>query len=228
MRFAAVLRAASFFERSGLSAGLVAGTWQLMLHRDLPDSPLTLGMAVTFALGVTVLYLADRTWDERRVFPRWQIGGMALLAVVAAPWLFSWWQSCPGPLMLLALLVGLYYAARCVWPGWQRGRAVVIGGIFALGVSLPGGLGSWWMFSALGFLFTANVVLSGAADSSGARLFLLASALCGLFSPVPAWPVWLAAALMMPLALMRASNPPRAVLADAALWIGACVALLMF
>lgn len=221
-----LLRAASLLERSGLSAGLVAWTWQLMLHQDLPDSPLTLEMSTTFAVGVMVLYLVDRTWDERRAVSCWRIVAMAVLAALAAPGLVGWWGACPGKLVALALMVGGYYAVRFVWPDWQRGRAVIVGGIFAIGVSLPGGVQSWWLYSSIGLLFTANVALCGAANCSGARLLLLASALCGAFSPVSAWPVWIAALLMVPVALRPLLNPPRAMLADAALWIGAGVFLL--
>lgn len=213
------------FERCGLSAGLVAWTWQTLLNCEAPA--LTLAMSLAFAGWVAALYLADRAWDVRRSggkWPRCELAGSLVCAVLASGvGLVPWWNAAGGAIGGLALCVVGYYAARAMWPAWQQGRAFVVGGVFALGVHLPSLSQTPASPVALTLLFTANVLLC-----TGGRLGLVRACLAGA-AVLAAWsgvtvagPIWLAAAL---LGVLRLPNVARPAAADAILWASAMLGL---
>lgn len=173
----------------GLDAALVAVVWQVMISRNIgATSPPQSTVALFFA--VWGIYLGDRLWDVRsnnnlntrrhRVARRHGL----LLGLLAG---FSFLMAClfaSAVATLSACLAGgvvaglctVYYLARAAFPGWECGRAGVVGGVFAAGTLLPVAVvGSFtpslgWSLLALGALFTANVRLCSWAEARLAGL----------------------------------------------------------
>ncbi len=171
--------AASLPHNVGLDAALVAATWQAIVSHSLgsPDCP---ELRASLFFAVWAIYLGDRIWDTWRDDPaaprmmrhrfarqyRPILGLLAagslllatVFAVVAMPAIpvLTWAILAP-----VAVLCMGYYFVRARLPGWEHGRAVVVGGTFAAGtlLAVPGLTGGLfcWLALALGALFTANV-----------------------------------------------------------------------
>lgn len=183
----------SLFHDLGLDAALVAVIWQMLLVRSLGaggSAPVT---AVLF-FAVWGIYLGDRLWDargkgelkaRRHRFARrhrWLIGVLAASCFLAAI-CFAVIVATPSLCLSGGVVSGLcagYYAARFAFPGWEYGRAGVVGVLFAAGTLLPVTMGMGFQIVlcgallAMGALFTANVRICiwSEARSCGAPLRL--------------------------------------------------------
>ena len=187
------LRAMSLFHDLGLDAALVAVIWQMLLVRSFGagcSAPFT---AVLF-FAVWGIYLGDRLWDarvrgelktRRHRFARRHgclIGVLAATSFLVAI-CFAVMVATPSFCIAGGAVGGLcagYYAARFAFPGWEHGRAGIVGGLFAAGTLLPVALELGFQFVlcgallAMGALFTANVRICiwSEAGSCGAPLRL--------------------------------------------------------
>ncbi len=160
----------------GIDAALVASAWQALVSRS-SGHPACLEMTASLFFAVWAIYLGDRIWDtwrdvlraSRHRFARRHRIFLGLLAaaslLLAAAFAASALQPVPpitwAALGVVAVLCAGYYFVRAGFPEWERGRAVVVGGVFAAGTLLAvPGLGSGlfcWLALALGALFTANI-----------------------------------------------------------------------
>lgn len=160
----------------GIDAALVASAWQALVSRSA-GHPECRQLTASLFFAVWAIYLADRIWDTWRDAPqaprhrfarrhRMVLGLLAAaslllaaaFAATATPKVSSvTWV----PLGFVAVLCVGYCFARAGFPEWERGRAVVVGGVFAAGtlLAVPGLGGGLFcrLALALGALFTANV-----------------------------------------------------------------------
>jgi len=171
----------------GLDAALVATSWQAVvsLGGGYPGSP---AMTAALFFAVWSIYLGDRLWDSWRTDPaapraerhRRARNHRPLFVFLAAGSLFlaSLFAFSERPaispltgagLGLVAVLCACYYFARAGFPEWERGRAVVVGGVFAAGtlLAVPGLTGSLFfgLVLSLSALFTANVRICGWSEA---------------------------------------------------------------
>lgn len=160
----------------GLDAALVAVIWQMLIVRSLGADYAPPVTAILF-FAVWGIYLGDRLWDargngdlktRRHRFARrhgWLIGLLAVSCFLAAICI-TVMVATPSLFVFGGVVAGLcagYYAARFALPGWEYGRAGVVGILFAAGTLLPVVVGMGFQFVlcgvllAMGALFTANV-----------------------------------------------------------------------
>lgn len=157
----------------------MALAWQGLVSRNL-SHPILPKMTAALFFSVWAIYLGDRLWDawragstppraSRHRFARRHrllFGLLAAGSLLLAAGLAVAARSEVSPLTwaalgLVAVVCGGYYVLRAGFPEWERGRAAVVGGVFAAGTllavpDLGGGL-FCWLALALGALFTANV-----------------------------------------------------------------------
>ena len=163
----------------GVDAALVAATWQAIISHSLGCSA---GPELTASLffAVWAIYLGDRIWDawrgdpaaprmerhrfarqHRLVFGLLPAGSLLLATAFAVSAIPEVPPATWAKLALVAALCAGYYFVRARFPEWERGRPVVVGGVFAAGtlLAVPGltGVLFCWLVLALGSLFTANV-----------------------------------------------------------------------
>ncbi|MFZ4778042.1 MAG: hypothetical protein ACOYM3_21945 [Terrimicrobiaceae bacterium] len=175
----AVSRALTLPHDLGMDAALVAAAWQALvsLGAGHPGRP---AMTAALFFAVWSIYLGDRLWDSWRkdpaapraerhrlaqrhclLFGHLAAGSFLLASIFAFSALPTVTPLTGVALCFVAVLCAGYYFARAGFPEWERGRAVVVGGIFAAGtlLAVPGLTGSllFWLILSLGALFTANV-----------------------------------------------------------------------
>ncbi len=185
-----------------MDAALVALAWQSLVSRSFGNA-IRPSIAAALFFAVWSIYLGDRLWDSRyeetssprtqrhrlarehrRIFAFLAMGSFLLAAFFGISSLSSISPFTGVILSVVGALCAGYYLARAGFPEWERGRAIVVGGVFAAGTLVavpgPGGIFFCWLVFSLGALFTANVRICVWSEARAAEL----SPALSLFRPL--------------------------------------------